>query len=235
MERPIVYDLDGREYHGFFAAPDGAEKVPCVVIAHAWRGQSEFERDKARRVASELGWAALAYDMYGDGVYVDGSKAGSLMNPLVQNPDELRARFLRAVTVARDQPEVDATRIGAFGFCFGGMCVLELARSGAEVLGVVSFHGLLHTRKPAEPGAVKASILVCHGWDDPMAKPERVVAFGDEMTTAGADWQLHAYGGTMHAFTNPVANAPENGLLYDETADRRSWQAMRNFFETLFH
>jgi dienelactone hydrolase len=129
----------------------------------------------------------------------------------------------------REQPEVDPRRIAAMGFCFGGLCVLDLARSGADLRGVVSFHGLLTPPEPHPQYTILAKVLVLHGFDDPMAPPEQVVALGLELTEAGADWQIHAYGNTLHAFTNPRANDPGFGTVYNETADRRSWRSLREF------
>jgi dienelactone hydrolase len=137
------------------------------------------------------------------------------------------------IETMKDQPEADASKVAAIGFCFGGLCVLDMARSGANIDGVVSFHGLLKA-----PGntvdKIGAKVLALHGWDDPMATPDDVEAFGAEMTKAKADWQLHAYGGTMHAFTNPAANDPDFGTVYDEKADKRSWASMRLFLNELF-
>ena len=145
----------------------------------------------------------------------------------------LQERLKATIDMVKDQPEVDSAKIAAIGFCFGGLCVLDIARSNADAAGVVSFHGLLHA--PGNTAAkINPKVLALHGWDDPMATPDNVKAFGEEMTKAKADWQLHAYGGTMHAFTNPKANDPDFGTVYDADADRRSWQAMTNFLAELF-
>jgi len=134
----------------------------------------------------------------------------------------------------REQPEVDAGRVAAIGFCFGGLCVLDIARTGADLAGVVSFHGLFSAPGSTAGNRVRARILALHGWDDPMATPDAVLGLASELTSLGADWQLHAYGNTQHAFTNPAANDPRRGTVYDETADRRSWRAMTNFLDELF-
>ena len=155
------------------------------------------------------------------------------MTPLAADRPSLQKLLHDNIAMARELPEVDADNIAAVGFCFGGLCVLDIARSGGDVKGVVSFHGLL-----GAPGNTKekidSKVLALHGWDDPMAPPDDVKAFGEEMAKASADWQLHAYGGTMHAFTNPAANDPDFGTVYDADADRRSWQAMANFLSELF-
>jgi len=129
---------------------------------------------------------------------------------------------------------VDAARVAAIGFCFGGLCVLDIARTGEDLAGVVSFHGLFAPPGNTSGNSVKAKVLALHGWDDPMAKPEDAVALGSEMTAMGADWQLHAFGNTMHAFTNPDANDADMGTVYNAAADRRSWIAMQNFLHEIF-
>ena len=134
----------------------------------------------------------------------------------------------------RAQPEVDAGNAAAIGFCFGGLCALDVARTGADVAGVASFHGILSSPGNTAGNRIGAKILVLHGWDDPLAKPEDVLNLTSELTSMGADWQLHAYGNTMHAFTNPKANDPDNGKQYSEIVNQRSWIAMQNFFAELF-
>jgi dienelactone hydrolase len=134
----------------------------------------------------------------------------------------------------RAQNEVDASNTAAIGFCFGGLCVLDIARTGEDLAGVVSFHGLFPAPGNTEGNTVKARVLALHGWDDPMAPPQSVIGLATEMSAMNADWQLHAHGNTMHAFTNPDANDPEMGTVYNAKADRRSWQAMTNFLDELF-
>ena len=204
--------------------------LPAVLISHAWGGRDEFVARKARRLAWH-GYAAFALDMFGNakrGQSVEENQA--LIAPFMADRSLLAKRIQAALTAVRAQPQVDGKRVAAMGFCFGGLCVLDLARSGADVRGVVSFHGLL---KPSglPPKPIQSKVLILHGYDDPMAPPEEVLAIAKEMTTAGADWQLHAYGGTMHAFTNPEANDPSFGTVYKAEPDRRSWQSMLNFFE----
>jgi dienelactone hydrolase len=204
--------------------------LPAVLISHDWSGRNEFAERKARRLAWH-GYAAFALDMYG------GNKRGNtveenqaLMNPLASDRAKLAQRITAALTAVRAQSQVDAKRIAAMGFCFGGLCVLDLARSGADVRGVVSFHGLL---KPngLPPKKIQSKVLILHGYDDPMAPPEDVLAIAKEMSAAGADWQLHAYGNTVHAFTNPQANNPSFGTVYKAEADRRSWNSLLAFLE----
>jgi dienelactone hydrolase len=157
-----------------------------------------------------------------------------LMTPLMQDRAGLQARLLNALDVARNLPEADGSKVAAMGYCFGGLCVLDLARAGAEVKGVASFHGLLGAPGNTKGKNIKAKVVAYHGWADPMAKPEDVVALGNEMTDAGADWQIHGYGGVMHAFTNKAANDPSFGTVYDARADRRSWTSFVEFLRECF-
>lgn len=207
---------------------------PGVLVSHAWSGRSAAEDGKADRLA-EHGYAALALDVYGKGRRgASPAENAALMQPFVDDRAMLQRRMQAALATLSAQPEVDAGRVAAIGFCFGGLCVLDLARSGASLAGVVSFHGLLSAPGNTDGNRVNAKILVLHGWDDPMATPGSVLALAEELTALGADWQLHAYGNTLHAFSNPAANNPGLGTVYNADADRRSWIAMRNFLEELF-
>lgn len=213
---------------------EGPGRRPGVLIAHAWRGRTGFEDAKADRLA-ELGYAAMALDLYGKGVQGGSAEENAaLMQPFLDDREMLQRRLLVSLRTLREQPEVDSARLAAVGFCFGGLCVLDLARSGAELDGVASFHGLLTPPGNTAGNHVRARVLVLHGWDDPMARPESVLALADELSSMGANWQLHAYGNTLHAFTNPAANDRRMGTVYDADADRRSWIALRNFLEELF-
>ena len=207
---------------------------PGVIVSHAWGGRSDYEDGKADGLA-EQGYAAFAIDLYGKGVRGSSPEEnGALMQPHLDNREKLQQRLLVSLATLRDQPEVDAQKIAAIGFCFGGLCVLDIARTGEDIAGVVSIHGLFGAPGNTEGNSIKAKVLLLHGWDDPMATPADVLSLATEMSAMGADWQLHAYGNTLHAFTNPAANSLEAGTVYDATADRRSWQAMTNFLEELF-
>ncbi len=220
---------------GYVAYKDTGVAKPAVLIAHDWSGRREFACKTAERMAA-LGYVGFALDMYGKGIYgKDGDVAGNgaLMSPFASNRALLRQRINAALRAVRTLPQVDAARVAAMGFCFGGMCVLELARSGADVAGVISIHGIF------APGAVSnqkitAKVLCLHGHDDPMVPPEQVLAFEQEMTVAQVDWQMHVYGGTLHAFTNPAANNPGFGTVYSERAANRAYQSVANFLEELF-
>ena len=207
---------------------------PGVLIAHAWSGRSDYEDSKADALA-RLGYAAFALDLYGKGVRGSNPEENAaLMQPFLDDREMLQRRLLVALETLREQPEVDAARVAAIGFCFGGLCVLDIVRTGEDLAGVVSFHGLFTAPSNTRGNRARARVLALHGWDDPMATPEAVLGLAEAMTALGADWQLHAYGNTQHAFTNPAANDPARGTVYDEAADRRSWQAMTNFLDELF-
>ncbi|MGJ0430778.1 dienelactone hydrolase family protein [Methylobacter sp.] len=228
--------MDGDvQLEAFFAFDDSVSgRRPAVLINHTWAGRDEFVAEKARKLAG-LGYVGFAVDMYGKGILGSGPEENArLMQPLMDDRAMLQRRMQAALYAAKLLPWVDDSKIAAIGFCFGGLCVLDLARTGADINGVVSFHGLLSAPGNTQGNAIKAKVLALHGHDDPLAPPEQVLAFEQEMTAAGADWQLHAYGHTMHAFTNPVANNPDSGMVYQPVADRRSWQAMQNFLAELF-
>jgi len=202
---------------------------PIVLVAGTFMGRTAFEEQKARALA-ELGYVAVAIDLYGLGNWpADMDAARAAMAALDADRTALRHRLLAALDAARmaDAP-VDPARVAAIGFCFGGKCVLDLARSGADVAGVVSFHGL-YDAPPFDHGDIGTRILVLHGWNDPLAPPEAVLGLAKELTDAGADWQIHAYGHAVHAFTNPAREG-----MYSPLADARSWLAMRNFLDELF-
>jgi dienelactone hydrolase len=207
---------------------------PGVLVAHTIRGRTPFEEGKARDLA-KLGYCALALDVYGQSALGgDDASNRAHMDALKADRQELQRRLLLSLRVLKEQPEVDSSHVAAMGFCFGGLCVLDIARTGEDLDGVISFHGLLDAPDNTSGGAIKARVLVLHGWDDPLATPDRVVALSDELTAMGADWQLHAYGNTMHAFTNPAANDKDRGTVFSAAANRRSWIAMRNFLDELF-
>jgi len=207
---------------------------PGVLVSHAWAGRTEFEDRRAERLA-ELGYVGFALDLYGKSVRGSNPEENAaLMQPFLDDRALLQNRMQLALDQMSQRKEVDNARTAAIGFCFGGLGVLDLARSGADLCGVVSFHGLLGAPGNTDGRSMVAKILVLHGWQDPLAPPEQVVAFGEEMGGRGADWQLNAYGNCMHAFTNPDAAAPENGMQYDPTADHRSWDAMWVFLNEVF-
>jgi dienelactone hydrolase len=219
----------------FFAYDDSfSGRRPAVLINHTWAGRDDFVAEKAKKIAA-LGYVGFAVDMYGKGVLGSSAQENAkLMQPFMESRPMLQKRMLAALYAVKLMPWVDDSKIAAMGFCFGGLCSLDLARTGADLKGVVSFHGLLAAPGNTQGNAIKAKILALHGHDDPMGPVEQVLAFEQEMTEAGADWQLHTFGNTMHAFTNPTANDPAFGTVYQPDADRRSWQAMENFLTEIF-
>ncbi|HZD53514.1 MAG TPA: dienelactone hydrolase family protein [Woeseiaceae bacterium] len=228
--RSIEYEDGGALLEGALAWDDAmAGPRPGVLVAHAWRGRSEFEDAKARSLA-EVGYAGFGMDLYGKGVRggsIEQNRA--LMQPFMEDRALLQRRMRVAWDCLQSQEEVDPSRTAAIGFCFGGLCVLDLARTGVDVRGVASFHGLLQPPGDTKDDIIRAKVLVLHGWDDPMAKPEELTALARELTIRHADWQIHAFGHTMHAFTNPQANDPGFGTVFQPDADRRSWQLVQTF------
>jgi dienelactone hydrolase len=215
---------------GYLAYDDAITgRRPGVLIVHEWKGLTSYEKSRADQLA-RLGYLALAADIYGKGVRpqttADAAKVSAVYR---DNRPLLRQRSRAALETLRRQELADPNRIAAIGYCFGGATVLELARSGADLSGVVSFHGGLDTPNPATPGSIKCKVLALTGGDDPSVPPDEVLAFEDEMRKAGADWQVNLYGGAVHGFTNPAA-----GPAYNRQADLRSWQAMRAFFDEIF-
>lgn len=233
--RLIEYPHNGTTLEGMLVWDDAvAGPRPAVAISHTWAGRSPFEEGRARELAG-LGYVGFAIDMYGKGRRGETPEQNTaLMSPLMEDRPLLQQRIAAAVSVLRQQDEVDPARVAAMGFCFGGLCVLDLARSGSDVLGVVSFHGLFGAPGNTAGNKISTRVLCLHGYDDPMAQPASMLALADELTAAGADWQVHAYGNTVHAFTNPAANNPGMGTVYSADADRRSRLALQNFLEELF-
>lgn len=233
--RLVDYESGGNTFEGMLAWDDAAGGPrPGVIVAHTIAGRSQHEEGRARRLA-ELGYVGFAIDVYGKGTQTtDFGRNRAMMDALREDRPELQARLLDALTCLRTQDEVDALKTAATGFCFGGLSVLDIARTGADIAGVVSLHGLFVPPGNTQGNWIKAKVLALHGWEDPLAKPEEVVALADELTSMGADWQIHAYGNTTHAFTNPAADDWEGGKKYDADADRRSWIATTIFLAELF-
>ncbi len=235
VSNTVMY-LDGDVIlEAMFAFDDAISgRRPTVLINHTWTGRDDFVAEKAKKLAA-LGYVGFAVDMYGKGVLgTNPDECMTLMKPFMDDRAMLQQRMKAALAAVRLMPWVDDSKIAAIGFCFGGLCALDLARTGADIKGVVSFHGLLNAPAYTLGNAIKAKILALHGHDDPMVPSEQVLAFEQEMTEAGADWQLHAYGNTLHGFTNPLANDPAFGAVYQPAADRRSWIAMQNFLTEIF-
>ena len=235
--RDIDYRDGAVNLRGYLAFDEtAAERRPGVLVFHEGLGLGDFAMARARMLA-ELGYVAFAADMFGDRRQARNlQEVATLVGDLRDEPQTLRARGRAALATLAALPAVDANRTGAIGFCFGGSVVLELARDGADLKAVVSFHGVLATRTPAVSGKVKASVLVCTGADDPLAPLEQIKAFEDEMRAADVrDWQVISYGNTLHGFTNAAADGSMlRTALYSEQADRRAWASMRSLFDEVF-
>ncbi len=211
---------------------------PGVLVVHEWWGQNDYARDRARQLA-ELGYTALAVDMYGDGQTAEHpDDAGKFAGKVAGDLPLARARFDAALAALRGHASVADDKIAAIGYCFGGGVVINMARLGTDVGGVVSYHGSLATSEPAGPGDVKTRVLVFNGAADPLVTPEQVQAFKGEMEAAGADYEFIDYPGVLHSFTNPGADekAEKFGLplAYDEAADKDSWEKTQAFFDEIF-
>lgn len=221
---------------GYLAYDDADVKPrPGVLVVPEWWGLNDFAKKRADELA-KLGTIAFAVDMYGKGqVAKTREEAAALAGPLRSDRALMRARALAGLEVLKGARLTDTARLAAIGFCFGGTTVLELARAGTPLAGVVSFHGGLSTPMPAGVDGIKAKVLVLHGADDPNVPAAEVSAFQEEMRNANADWQMIFYGGAVHSFTNPDAgNDPKKGVAYNEKAARRSWEAMKTFFAEVF-
>ncbi len=235
----IKYRDGNTVMHGMIAYDKSSDTArPGILVVHEWWGQNEYPRERARQLAA-LGYVALAVDMYGDGKTADHpEKAGEFASAVGGNMPLSKARFEAALAALREQPGVIDDKIAAIGYCFGGGVVLNMARMGTDISGVVSYHGSLATNIPAAAGAVTTKVLVFNGADDPLVAPEHVEAFKAEMEKAGADYELINYPGVTHSFTNPGAD--EKGkkfglpLAYDANADKDSWTRTQAFFDSIF-
>ena len=237
--REIPYTAaDGTEMIGYYAYDDAIEgKRPGVVVVHEWWGLNDYAKSRARDLA-ELGYSALAIDMYGEGKHTEHPKdAMSFKKAALSDAEAAKGRFNAGLELLKQQAQTDTDKLAAVGYCFGGKVVLDMARQGAPLDGVVSFHGALATQTRATPGSVKARVLVEHGAADSMVSADDVAALSAEMVKAGADYQLVSLPGAKHGFTNPGADKfQEQGVdvAYNQTADERSWQDMQRFLDETF-
>lgn len=234
-EETIYYQVNGASHKGFLVGDAG--KRPGVLVVHAWRGQDDFAREKAKELA-DMGYVALAVDMYGDGkTATSDEEAGALMHPLFVDRNLVQERIKAAFDLLKNDPRIDPERIGAIGFCFGGMVVIELMRSGLPVRSVVSFHGVLRdegAKLGIRSKQINGSILILHGYEDPLVSTHDIARLQRELNDAGADWEMNVFGHTQHAFTNPLAHDSVKGLVYNARSAKRAWQDMTKFFkETL--
>jgi dienelactone hydrolase len=237
--KEVVYHVDGDEFTGYLAWDDAVKgKRPGVLVVHEWWGLNDYARKRADMLA-QLGYTAFALDMYGSGKVADHpDTAKQFMQAVVSDMPEAKKRFDKAKAILQEQPTVDARHIAAIGYCFGGGMVLNMARAGEDLDGVVSFHGSLGTQTPAQKGQVRTRVLVFTGAADPFAPPETVSAFEKEMQAADVDYRLVSYPGVKHSFTNPGADsfAARFGmpLAYDKHADEDSWRQTLVFFNEIF-
>ena len=233
-ETPVPLKFGDEELEGVLVARRDSARRPGVILFPTVMGVSELELGFARQLV-HLGYTGFVADLFGK--TFRGAPRDVMMDELKRlrsDRSSLRERLLAVLEIARQQDAIEPERIVAIGYCFGGQCALDLARSGADIAGVASFHGLLDP-PGLPPRPIKAKVLAFHGWDDPMAPPEAVVALGEELTAAGADWQIHAYGHTGHGFTNPKAHEIGiDGVFYTAAAARRSWASLILFLDELF-
>jgi len=234
--RSIEYKHGDTVLEGYLAWDDAVQgRRPGVLVVHEWTGLGEYGQMRARKLA-EMGYLAFALDMYGKGIRPKTPKEAAAQAGIYKKDRKLmRSRAWAGLAVLLGNELCDSKRVAAIGYCFGGTTVLELARSGADIAGAVSFHGGLDTPTPEDSKNVKCNVLVLHGGDDPHVPRKDVEAFEDEMRAGGVDWQLNIYGGAVHSFTNPAAGTDKSkGAAYDAQADRRSWEAMKLFFAEIF-
>jgi dienelactone hydrolase len=239
LGKTVDYSAQGVVMKGYLAYDESITgKRPGVLVVHEWWGLNDYARRRARML-TELGYTALAVDMYGDGkVATKPDDASKLSSELMKNFDVAKTRFIAAIDFLKQQPNVDPARVAAIGYCFGGSMVLNMAGQGVDLKGVASFHGSLGAVKPAQPGGVKARILVLNGGADTFITPAQIETFKQEMKAAGADYQFVSYPDALHSFTNPEAtelgkkfNMP---VAYNAKADKESWDEMKKFLSTIF-
>lgn len=239
VEKRVSYEANDLIMSGFLVYDDSFDgQRPGVLVVHEWWGQNDYAKKRARMLAG-LGYTAFAVDMYGEGKIAENPKdAGKLAGEVYSNLENAQMRFQAAIEVLKNERMTDPEKIGAVGYCFGGGILINMARLGVEIDGIVSFHGNLATENPVKEGVVKTKILVCHGADDPLVPEKQVVAFKDEMASASVDYEFIAYEGATHAFSNPQADETakrfELPVGYSEKADVESWEAMQVFLQKVF-
>jgi dienelactone hydrolase len=233
MQKTLIESThDGLPLESFLLADPGAGPRPTVLVFPNFLGLDHVDDENAERLV-KLGYNAFGCDLYGKGNRATTREEGSaLMSPLSNDRPLLQSRMTHLLEVARQQPGVDSARIAAIGFCFGGLCVLDLARTGADIAGVASFHGLFIPPPNLTAPKIKARVAVYHGWEDAIVPPEHVTMLGRELTGAGCDWQIHCYGGAVHGFTH--ARPPEEGIPVNALADKRSWKSAADFLGECF-
>ena len=236
VEKPVYYEHGGVNYTGYMFHDDAQTgKRPGVLVVHEWWGLNDYSKSKAKELA-EAGYVAFAMDMYGDNkVTSHPAQAKEWMQQTTKNVEDWQARAKLGLTILKNNDLVDTARVAAIGYCFGGATVMQLAYTGADVAGVVSFHGSLPPASPEQAKKIKAKVLIEHGNDDAFIPADRIVKFKGALDEAKVDYTFHGYDGVRHAFTNPDAGSYgiEN-LKYDAEADKKSWAAMKEFFAKIF-
>ena len=229
----LIYSDGDVNMKGKVFYPKTSEKCPAVLVGHDWSGCNEFAHSIAKDLANK-GYIGIALDMYGEGkIGTTKEEKAALMTPLKEDRGLLRNRLLAAVEKLNSLEKYDGNNFAAIGFCFGGLCALDLARSGAKAKGVVSFHGLLGpTGLPQQK--ISSEVLVLHGYEDPMVPPEEILSFQQEMKECEAEFEFISYSKTVHAFTNPAANDPDFGTVYREKIAKKAWQRCYSFLEEAF-
>jgi len=240
VSREVEYSMNGLTMKGYLVYDSSIEgKRPGIIVVHEWWGHNQYARKRAEMLA-ELGYTAFALDLYGNGkLAVNPTEAGSFASEVMQNIETAKERFQAAYNILNESEKVEAGQIGAIGYCFGGGVVLNMARLGVDLKGVVSFHGSLTTNNPAELNQIKCKILVCNGEADSFITKEDIINFNEEMKNAGVNYNFINYPNALHAFTNPEAddNAQKFGLKigYNKEADEKSWIDMQDFFNRVFN
>lgn len=232
----LLYQENNQDLEAFIAYPLKAlkEKTPVVILCHAWKGRDDFICEKAKEIAN-LGWVGFSLDMYGKGVLGNSKEENiSLKKPFVENREKLQKRVFKAFEKACSLPYVDREKVAVLGYGFGGMCALDLARCGAKLKRVISVYGHLDSPPRSLVQEIQAKILVLHGSCDPIVPQEELRRFEKEMEASKVDWQVHIYGGAMHAFATPGANIPAAGILYHPKAAERSFLAIQSFLHEIF-
>lgn len=235
VSKLVTYKEGDVELEGYVSYDDKKKNTPGILVVHEWMGLDDYVKSRADQLA-KLGYVAFAPDIYGKGVRpATTDDAGKIAGKFKSDRPLLRKRAMAGLDQLLAVPTVDKSRVAAIGYCFGGTTALELARAGADIDGVVSFHGGLSAQNMTDAKNIKAKVLVLHGADDPNVPVAEVKTFEKEMRDANVDWQLVSYGGAVHKFSNPNAgNDNSKGYAYNEKADKRSWQAMRDFFNEIF-
>ena len=235
VAKPVQYTHEGTVLEGYLAYDDAATaKRPGILVVHEWWGLNDYVRSRVEKLA-QLGYVAFALDMYGKGIWTTKPAEAKELSGHLRGTPLLRKRAQAGLDILRNNSRVDPEKIAAIGYCFGGTTVIELAYSGADVAGVVSFHGGLTAAKPEDLNRIKAKFLICHGADDGFIPAEAIQSFQEGLNKAGADWQMVYFGGAVHSFTNPGADKVGiKGIAYNQQADERSWNYMQQFFKDIF-